>query len=113
MSFLAPKALGELGSSARASKASPPVTSSSSPGRRPTAALQRAVPFEGGVCDSGEPCDEVSQTTTAGKSSLSYDAATDTYTNVWKTVRKWAGWRELTVGLYDGTTQRLTFHFSR
>ena len=35
--------------------------------------------------------DDVEQTVTAGGSSLSYDAASDRYTYVWKTDKAWAG----------------------
>jgi hypothetical protein len=54
------------------------------------------------------------ETVTAGSSSLQYDAATDTYTYVWKTDKAWAGQcRQLQVTLNDGTTHRAAFHFTR
>jgi hypothetical protein len=37
------------------------------------------------ACNTSTPRDEVEQTVTAGGSSLSYSAASDTYTYVWKT----------------------------
>ena len=41
---------------------------------------------------------------TPGSSGLSYDAATDTYSYVWKTNKSWAGTcRMLTVKLADGS----------
>jgi hypothetical protein len=48
----------------------------------------------------------------AGKSSLSYDATTDTYTYVWKTEKAWAGTRRtLVVKLADGTRETVQFKF--
>jgi FG-GAP repeat len=43
------------------------------------------------VCNDGTPVGGIEQTVTAGGSSLSYDAATDTYTYVWKTEKSWEG----------------------
>ncbi|MCV0403830.1 MAG: PxKF domain-containing protein [Chloroflexi bacterium] len=64
------------------------------------------------TCDTGTPFDDISaETTTAGKSGLSYDSVSDTYTYVWKTARAWSGCRELTVVFYDGTTRKVTFEF--
>lgn len=40
-------------------------------------------------CDSQAEMDGIEQTATAGSSSLSYDAASDTYTYVWKTSKSW------------------------
>ena len=48
--------------------------------------------------------DERTATQTAGGSSLSYDAASDTYTYVWKTDKAWAGTcRVLALKLTDNT----------
>jgi len=56
--------------------------------------------------------DAVEQTVTAGSSSLSYDAATDQYTYVWKTSKAWAGTcRTLVVKLDDNTIHRADFKF--
>lgn len=61
-------------------------------------------------CSTGAVIDELEQTTTAGGSSLSYDASTDTYTYVWKTNSAWAGTcRRLTVTLDDGTSHSADF----
>ena len=61
------------------------------------------------VCD-GAPTGLVEETTTAGNSTLTYDAATDTYTYVWKTEKAWAGTcRELTVKLTDDTEHKALF----
>ena len=66
------------------------------------------------VCESGAPIDAVEQTVTAGSSSLSYDAATDQYTYVWKTNKAWANsCRELTVTLTDGTSHTARFKFGK
>ena len=57
-------------------------------------------------CDSTDSVDAIEQTVTAGSSSLSYDATTDTYTYVWKTNKAWAKTcRQLMVKLNDGTTE--------
>jgi hypothetical protein len=49
---------------------------------------------------------------TAGSSGLQYDAASDTYTWVWKTDKSWAGTcRTLTVALNDNTEQTALFTF--
>jgi pimeloyl-ACP methyl ester carboxylesterase len=61
-------------------------------------------------CTTGAQTDDVEETVSAGGSSLSYDAATDTYTYVWKTSAVWAGTcRRLTIQLTDGTTKAADF----
>lgn len=51
---------------------------------------------------------------TAGHSSLSYDAATDTYTYVWKTDRAWDDTcRRLVLEFADGTIVSAVFDFRR
>lgn len=61
-------------------------------------------------CDSASPVDVLEQTVAAGDSGLSYDAATDEYTYVWKTEKAWAGTcRQLVVKLDDSTVHRATF----
>lgn len=63
-------------------------------------------------CDSAAPVDELEATATAGSSSLSYDAALDRYSYVWKTDKAWAGTcRQLVVRLADGTEHRASFSF--
>lgn len=65
------------------------------------------------ACDSGADLNVTSETVTAGGSSLSYDASTDTYSYVWKTERAWAGTcRQLDVTLVDGTTHSAQFKFN-
>lgn len=62
------------------------------------------------TCDSGAPVSDVEQTVAAGGSGLSYDAASDTYTYVWKTDKTWAGsCRQLVVQLTDGTFHLASF----
>ncbi|HEX2030468.1 MAG TPA: PxKF domain-containing protein [Actinomycetota bacterium] len=63
------------------------------------------------TCDTAAPSDGIEETATAGSSSLSYDAATDEYTYVWKTERGWTGCRQLIVKLDDGTTHLAYFSF--
>lgn len=56
--------------------------------------------------------DVVEQTTSAGSSSLTYDAETDQYIYVWKTEKDWAGTcRTLVVKLSDGTHHLANFKF--
>jgi Neocarzinostatin family/Carboxypeptidase regulatory-like domain len=64
-------------------------------------------------CSSTAPVDGVEETVTAGGSSLSYDAATDTYTYVWKTSKSWAAGscRQLVLELSDGSVHRANFKF--
>ena len=67
---------------------------------------------QGMACDSSATVDDIEQTVTAGGSSLSYDAATDTYSYVWKTNKAWAGTcRQLIVTLVDGTQHLANFKF--
>lgn len=65
------------------------------------------------ACETGAPVDAIEQTATAGSSGLSYDAATDTYTYVWKTSKSWAGTcRQLVVRFIDGSEYVATFKFT-
>jgi hypothetical protein len=64
------------------------------------------------ACDASEPGSEVTETVTAGGSSLSYDATTDQYTYIWKTDRLWRGTcRMLVLGLNDGSQHFAKFQF--
>jgi hypothetical protein len=64
------------------------------------------------LCSSTTPEDGVEQVITAGNSSLSYDAATDTYSYIWKTEKSWAGTcRQLVMQFIDGSVQRANFKF--
>jgi hypothetical protein len=64
------------------------------------------------ACDDNAPDIEITETTTAGSSSLSYDPATDQYTYVWKTENSWAGTcRQLVIKLKDGCSYRANFKF--
>jgi PKD repeat protein len=64
------------------------------------------------TCDANATPVEVSETTTAGSSSLSYDAANDQYIYVWSTQSAWAGTcRQLVIQLKDGCTYRANFRF--
>jgi PKD repeat protein len=63
-------------------------------------------------CETGSALADVEQTTTAGASTLTYDATTNTYTYVWKTESSWAGTcRRLVVGLDDGSRHSADFSF--
>jgi predicted outer membrane repeat protein len=65
-------------------------------------------------CNPGDPTDSVTETVSAGSSSLSYDASTGQYTYVWKTDKAWANTcRTLTLTFTDGTTQKASFKFTR
>jgi hypothetical protein len=62
------------------------------------------------ACPSGPAGDPV-LAFPAGNSGRQYDAASDTYTWVWKTDPTWKGCRTLTVALDDGTTREALFAF--
>jgi hypothetical protein len=63
-------------------------------------------------CDGSASVDPIEETVTAGSSSLTYDAGSDTYTYVWKTDKAWVGsCRHLTVRLNDGTDHLALFRF--
>jgi hypothetical protein len=63
-------------------------------------------------CATGAVVATVEETTTAGASSLSYSAGTDTYTYVWKTDKAWRGsCRTLVVQTKDGAVHRASFKF--
>ncbi len=62
------------------------------------------------ACDTGADLNAVTDTVTAGGSSLQYDAATGTYTYVWKTQKAWAGTcQRFTMALTDGTSHTALF----
>ncbi|TVP42572.1 MAG: hypothetical protein EA350_15310 [Gemmatimonadales bacterium] len=66
------------------------------------------------ACSAGVPEGAVEGTTTAGRSSLSYDPQTQQYTYVWRTERSWGNTcRRLTVEFTDGTVQSVDFRFNR
>ena len=63
-------------------------------------------------CTSFDPNGELEPAQAAGGSGLSYDAASDQYTYVWKTEKAWAGTcRALTIRLVDGTEHHAYFKF--
>jgi len=58
--------------------------------------------------------DNIEVTVSAGSSGLSYDAATEQYTYVWKSSKEWAGTsRQLVLKLEDGTEHIALFKFTR
>ena len=61
-------------------------------------------------CSSSE--DPLTETFTAGQSSLQYDATAGQYIYVWKSEKSWAGTcRQIQVKLIDGTTHTANFSF--
>ena len=63
-------------------------------------------------CNSSDPANDLTETVTAGSSSLNYDPTTDQYIYVWKTDPSWAGTcRQLVVQLNDGSIHRANFRF--
>ncbi len=64
------------------------------------------------ACNSSDPASDLTETVTAGGSSLSYEPTTDRYIYVWKTDASWAGTcRQLVVELNDGSIHRANFRF--
>jgi hypothetical protein len=58
--------------------------------------------------------DAIEETSTAGSSTLQYDAGTGRYIYVWKTEKAWSGTcRQLQITFADGTTQRANFQFKK
>jgi hypothetical protein len=65
-------------------------------------------------CDATAPVDGIEETVSASASGLTYDAASDEYTYVWKAEKAWAGTcRQLVLKLDDGTYHRANFEFRR
>jgi len=66
------------------------------------------------ACDTSGSLDDIEQTLTAGKSSLSYDPASDQYIYVWKTESGWAkSCRKLVVKFKDGIEKPANFNFTK
>ncbi len=64
------------------------------------------------TCDSTATTDDITDTITAGSSSLTYDAATAQYIYAWKTEKAWAGTcRQLRLSLKDGSVHVANFKF--
>lgn len=70
-------------------------------------------PYTVGInCNTTDPSADITETITAGGSSLSYDAGASQYSYVWKTELSWAGTcRQLVVTLNDGSVHRANFKF--
>ena len=78
------------------------------------AIMMAGYPISTGISCGSLPSDTVEETSTAGSSSLSYDATTDRYNYVWKTDKLWAGTcRVLTVKLLDGTIHQANFKLTK
>jgi hypothetical protein len=80
-------------------------------GARGLAILAAGYPQSAKVsCESGARQDAIEQTSTAGRSSLTFDATAGQYVYVWKTSSAWAGTcRTLTVKLVDNTVHTAAF----
>ena len=66
------------------------------------------------ACNSSAPTGTVEETATAGNSSLSYDATSDSYSYIWKTNKGWANsCRRLTLRFIDGTVANADFQFTK
>jgi hypothetical protein len=64
------------------------------------------------ACNSSAPASDLTETVTAGGSTLNYDPTSDQYIYVWKTDPSWAGTcRQLVVQLNDGSIHRANFRF--
>lgn len=64
------------------------------------------------TCSDGAPVSDIEETVTAGNSSISYDAATEQYTYVWKTDKSWKGTcRQLILKLNDNSFHVANFQF--
>ena len=65
-------------------------------------------------CPNGSPIDTIEEVVAASNSGLTYDAASDQYTFVWKTDKAWVNTcRQLTVRLNDGTDHTAMFQFTK
>ena len=63
-------------------------------------------------CEGNATADPIEETETAGVSTLTYDAASDRYTYLWKTDKNWAGsCRNLELKFSDGSVQTALFDF--
>jgi hypothetical protein len=60
------------------------------------------------ACAAG-PSDEIEQTSPSGGGSLSYDAASQTYTYLWRTDKGWRGCRDLVLRFRDGSSVAARF----
>lgn len=82
-------------------------------GNKGLSIMAAGYPVSGAIpCDASAPPNEVTETGTAGNSSLSYDASSDQYVYTWKTEASWAGTcRQLIVKLNDGSTHVANFKF--
>ena len=66
------------------------------------------------ACNTGASTDTVEETVAAGSSTLTYDAASDTYSYIWKTDKAWSNTcRRLTLQFIDGTVANADFQFSK
>jgi hypothetical protein len=64
------------------------------------------------ACNASAPVVDLTETVTAGGSSLGYTSSSDQYTYVWATSSSWAGTcRQLVIKLNDGTEHRANFKF--
>jgi sugar lactone lactonase YvrE len=65
------------------------------------------------VACGGNETGDITSTMTAGASGLSYDAASNRYTYVWKTDAAWTGCRQLVLRFNDGSQRVANFQFTK
>jgi hypothetical protein len=82
-------------------------------GNQGLAIFAQGYPASGPIaCDATEPGADIAETVTAGTSTLSYDAASDQYSYIWKTDKAWKGsCRMLVVAFNDGSQYLARFRF--
>ena len=73
--------------------------------------LASGYPRSGTINCTASNQDEITETVTAGQSSLTYDMSAGQYVYVWKTERTWSGCRVLQLKLRDGRSYYATFQF--
>jgi hypothetical protein len=64
------------------------------------------------ACDGSFSADALEETASPGAAGLTFNAASETYTYVWKTSKAWSGCRELVLS-FDGSTETAVFRFGR
>jgi hypothetical protein len=80
--------------------------------------LAAGYPKSGPMTCAGTDADPIEATVAANQSTLSYDAATDRYTFVWKTDKSWSAapagpCRQLVIRFTDGSERRADFRLAK
>ena len=82
------------------------------PGQRPRPSFGHPPASAEVSCDGFDAVADLTTTSTAGQSTLQYDASKDEYVYVWKTDDSWAGTcRALLLEFVDGSTETVVFEF--